>query len=99
VIAPWQIARVVPAFRVSCFFIRVGVVEPIRRIPAATAQIPVGQEADLGGAGLKERSSNELRQRALATECLRIRLERAAKRVRMRMKPSASPSGSTLHDG
>lgn len=76
VIAPWQIARVVPAFRVSCFFLRVGVVEPIRRIPAATAQIPVGQEADLGGAGL-----NGLRQRALATECLRTRFERAAKRV------------------
>jgi hypothetical protein len=94
VIAPWQIALVVLAFLVSYFFIRVVVVRPIQRITAATAQISVGQEADLGVAGLSERSSNELHQLALATERLRTSLEMAAKLVRMRMKPAPPANGN-----
>jgi hypothetical protein len=91
VIAPWQIALVVVAFLVSFLFIRIAVVRPIQRLTAATTEISVGNEADLGVEGLDERSGNELHQLALATERLRTSLEMAAKLVRLRQKPASPP--------
>lgn len=92
VVAPWQIALVVVAFLVSFFFIRFAVVRPVQRLTAATTEISVGNEADLGVEGLDERSGNELHQLAFATERLRTSLEMAAKLVRLRQKPAAPPA-------
>jgi Protein of unknown function (DUF3365) len=94
VIAPWQIALVVVAFLVSFLFIRFAVVRPIQRLTAATTEISVGNEADLGVEGLDERSGNELHQLAFATERLRTSLEMAAKLVRLRQKPAGPPAQS-----
>lgn len=84
VIAPWQIALVIAAFLVSYFFIRVAVVKPVQRLTAATAELSVGQPADLGFAGIDEGSRNELHQLAFATDRLRTSLEMAVKRLRER---------------
>jgi HAMP domain-containing protein len=90
VIEPWKIALVILAFLVSYLFIRFSVVRPVQRLTAATTQISVGQEADLGVAGLNPKSRNELHQLALATERLRTSLDMAAKRLRGTKKPDAA---------
>ncbi len=84
VIAPWQIALVIAAFLVSYVFVRVAVVKPIQRLTAATAELSVGQPADLGLGGIPQDSGNELHQLAFATDRLRTSLEMAVKRLRER---------------
>src|SRR5215831_7100633 len=56
VVGPLQIALLASAFVVAVLFIQFAVVRPIKRVTRAAERISVGQQADLGAAGLKRTS-------------------------------------------
>ncbi|HEX7273534.1 MAG TPA: DUF3365 domain-containing protein [Casimicrobiaceae bacterium] len=91
VVGPLQIALLVSAFLVSIVFIQFAVVRPIRRVTAAAERISVGQSADLGSAGLKRTSGNEMHQLILATERLRASLMLAIQRARKTAQAAPPP--------
>jgi methyl-accepting chemotaxis protein len=91
VVGPLQIALLVSAFLVAVVFIQFAVVRPIKRVTAAAERISVGQSADLGSAGLKRTSGNEMHQLILATERLRASLMLAIQRAR-KTPPAAPPA-------
>jgi len=90
VVGPLQLALLVSAFLVAVVFIQFAVVRPIKRVTAAAERISVGQSADLGSAGLKRTSGNEMHQLILATERLRASLMLAIQRAR-KTPPPAPP--------
>src|SRR5438874_5346357 len=81
VVGPLQIALLVSAFVVAVLFIQLAVVRPIKRVTSAAERISVGQQADLGAAGLSRASRNEIHQLILATERLRASLMLAMQRL------------------
>jgi len=91
VVGPLQIALLVSAFVVAVLFIQFAVVRPIKRVTRAAERISVGQQADLGAAGLKRTSANEMHQLILATERLRASLVLAMQRLVR--KPAGPPPG------
>lgn len=89
VVGPLQIALLVSAFVVAVLFIQFAVVRPIKRVTRAAERISVGQQADLGAAGLKRTSANEMHQLILATERLRASLVLAMQRLVKKPNPPA----------
>lgn len=89
VVGPLQIALLVGAFVVAVLFIQFAVVRPIKRVTRAAERISVGQQADLGAAGLKRTSANEIHQLILATERLRASLALAMQRLIKKPHPPA----------
>jgi hypothetical protein len=92
VVGPLQIALLVSAFLVAVLFIQLAVVRPIKRVTGAAERISVGQQADLGAAGLKRTSANEMHQLILATERLRASLALAMQRL-VRKQAPPGPGG------
>jgi hypothetical protein len=92
VVGPLQIALLVSAFLISVLFIQFAVVRPIKRVTRAAERISVGQQADLGAAGLSRASANEMHQLILATERLRASLALAMQRL-IRKQPPPAPAG------
>jgi Protein of unknown function (DUF3365) len=88
VVGPLQIALLVSAFVVAVLFIQFAVVRPIKRVTSAAERISVGQQADLGAAGLKRTSANEMHQLILATERLRASLMLAMQRLVKKQAPA-----------
>jgi hypothetical protein len=82
----------VSAFLVAELFIQLAVVRPIKRVTRAAERVAVGQQADLGAAGLKRTSANEMHQWVLATERLRASLMLAMQRLTRKQAPPA-PGG------
>jgi methyl-accepting chemotaxis protein len=96
VVGPLQIALLVSAFVVAVLFIQFAVVRPIKNVTRAAERISVGQQADLGAAGLKRTSANEIHQLILATERLRASLALAMQRLTRKPNPPAqAPRGTT----
>jgi methyl-accepting chemotaxis protein len=93
VVGPLQIALLVSAFVVAVLFIQFAVVRPIKRVTRAAERISVGQQADLGAAGLKRTSANEMHQLILATERLRASLVLAMQRLVRKQAPPPAPGG------
>lgn len=93
VVAPWQIGLILGSFIMSFVFIQFGVVRPIRRLTKVTAEVSVGNKADLDVSNISPRSSNELDQLSLATDRLRTSLEMVAARLRAQKAraPTAGP--------
>lgn len=89
VVSPLQVALLVSAFVVAVLFIQLAVARPIKRMTQAAERISVGQEADLGAAGLKRTSGNEVHQLILAMERLRASLVLAMQRVGKKPGPLA----------
>jgi methyl-accepting chemotaxis protein len=89
VVGPLQIGLLVSAFLVAVLFIQFAVVRPIKRVTRAAERISVGQQADLGAAGLKRTSANEIHQLVLATERLRASLALAMQRLVRKPNPPA----------
>ena len=89
VVGPLQIGLLVSAFLVAVLFIQFAVVRPIKRVTRAAERISVGQQADLGAAGLKRTSANEIHQLILATERLRASLALAMQRLVKKSNPPA----------
>ena len=89
VVGPLQIALLVSAFVVAVLFIQFAVVRPIKRVTRAAERISVGQQADLGAAGLQRTSGNEIHQLILATERLRASLVLAMQRLVKKTNPPA----------
>ncbi len=89
VVGPLQIGLLVSAFLVAVLFIQFAVVRPIKRVTRAAERISVGQQADLGAAGLKRTSANEIHQLVLATERLRASLALAMQRLVKKPNPPA----------
>lgn len=89
VVGPLQIGLLVSAFVVAVLFIQFAVVRPIKRVTRAAERISVGQQADLGAAGLKRTSANEIHQLILATERLRASLALAMQRLVKKPNPPA----------
>ena len=58
----------------------------------AAERISVGQQADLGAAGLKRTSRNEIHQLILATERLRASLMLAMQRLTKKQNPPPPPN-------
>ena len=79
-------------FVIAVLFIQFAVVRPIKRVTRAAERISVGQQADLGAAGLKRTSANEMHQLILATERLRASLVLAMQRL-VRKQPPPVQSG------
>src|SRR6266705_6276880 len=92
VVGPLQIALLVSAFVVAVLFIQFTVVRPIKRVTSAAERISVGQQADLGAAGLKRTSRNEIHQLVLATERLRASLAMAMQRLTKKQNPPTPPN-------
>ncbi len=92
VVGPLQIALLVSGFLVAVLFIQFAVVRPIKRVTRAAERISVGQQADLGAAGLSRSSANEMHQLILATERLRASLALAMQRL-IRKQPPPAPGG------
>jgi methyl-accepting chemotaxis protein len=92
VVGPLQVALLVSAFVVAVLFIQFAVVRPIQRVTRAAERISVGQQADLGAAGLKRTSRNEIHQLILATERLRASLMLAMQRLTKKQNPPPPPS-------
>ena len=92
VVGPLQIALLVSGFLVAVLFIQFAVVRPIKRVTRAAERISVGQQADLGAAGLSRSSANEMHQLILATERLRASLGLAMQRLIRKPAPPA-PGG------
>ncbi|MEP7181795.1 MAG: HAMP domain-containing protein [Betaproteobacteria bacterium] len=69
------------AFVIAMLFIFYAVVSPVKKLTAATQQISVGKDADLGLADVPPKSGNELHQLALATERLRVSINMAIQRL------------------
>jgi hypothetical protein len=92
VVGPLQIALLVSAFLIAVLFIQFAVVRPIKRVTRAAERISVGQQADLGAAGLSRTSGNEMHQLILATERLRASLGLAMQRL-IRKQPPPAPGG------
>ena len=88
VVGPLQIALLASAFVVAVLFIQFAVVRPIKRVTSAAERISVGQQADLGAAGLKRTSANEIHQLVLATERLRASLLLAMQRLIKKQGPA-----------
>jgi methyl-accepting chemotaxis protein len=88
VIGPVQIALLLSAFLVAILFIQFAVVRPVRRLTAAAGRISVGEQADLGVAGIARKSGNEIHQLILATERLRASLMLAIQRSRRQPPPA-----------
>jgi methyl-accepting chemotaxis protein len=82
----------VSAFVVAVLFIQFAVVRPIKRVTSAAERISVGQRADLGAAGLKRTSRNEIHQLVLATERLRASLAMAMQRLTKKQNPPTPPN-------
>jgi methyl-accepting chemotaxis protein len=93
VVGPLQIGMLVSAFLIAVLFIQLAVVRPIKRVTGAAERISVGQQADLGAAGLKRTSANEMHQLILATERLRASLALAMQRLVRKQAPPASAPG------
>jgi methyl-accepting chemotaxis protein len=96
VVGPLQIALLASAFVVAVLFIQFAVVRPIKRVTSAAERISVGQQADLGAAGLKRTSANEIHQLVLATERLRASLLLAMQRLIKKQgpaQPGTPPAG------
>jgi hypothetical protein len=89
VVGPLQIGLLVSAFVVAVLFIQLAVVRPIKRVTRAAARTSVGQQADLGAAGLKRTSGNEIHQLILATEQLRDSVVLAMQRLTKKANPPA----------
>jgi hypothetical protein len=89
VVGPLQVGLLVSAFLVAVLFIQFAVVRPIKRVTRAAERISVGQQADLGAAGLKRTSGNEIHQLILATERLRASLALAMQRLVKKPNPPA----------
>jgi hypothetical protein len=89
VLGPLQIGLLVSAFVVAVLFIQFAVVRPIKKVTRAAERISVGQQADLGVAGLQRTSRNEIHQLILATERLRASLVLAMQRL---IKKSNAPA-------
>lgn len=89
VVGPLQVGLLVSAFLVAVLFIQFAVVRPIKRVTRAAERISVGQQADLGAAGLKRTSANEIHQLILATERLRASLALAMQRLVKKPNPPA----------
>ncbi len=89
VVGPLQIGLLVSAFLISVLFIQFAVVRPIKRVTRAAERISVGQQADLGAAGLQRTSGNEIHQLILATERLRASLALAMQRLMRKPNPPA----------
>lgn len=89
VVNPLQVALLVGAFVAAVLFIQLAVVRPIKRVTRAAERISVGQQADLGAAGLKRTSGNEIHQLILATERLRASLMLAMQRLTKKSNPPA----------
>jgi hypothetical protein len=94
VVGPLQIALLVSAFVIAVLFIQFAVVRPIKRVTRAAERISVGQQADLGAAGLSRTSGNEMHQLILATERLRASLGLAMQRL-IRKQPPPAPGGAS----
>ena len=92
VVGPLQIALLVSAFVVAVLFIQFAVVRPIQRVTRAAERISVGQQDDLGAAGLKRTSRNEIHQLILATERLRASLMLAMQRLTKKQNPPTPPN-------
>lgn len=92
VVGPLQVALLVSAFVVAVLFIQFAVVRPIQRVTRAAERISVGQQADLGAAGLKRTSRNEIHQLILATERLRASLMLAMQRLTKEQNPPTPPN-------
>jgi hypothetical protein len=90
VVGPLQVALLVSAFVVAVLFIQFAVVRPIKRVTRAAERISVGQQADLGAAGLKRTSANEMHQLILAAERLRASLALAMQRLTRKQAPPAA---------
>jgi hypothetical protein len=84
VVGVWDFLLIVAAFLLAMVFIYSAVVAPVRRLTAATQQISVGKDGDLGLAGVPAKSHNELHQLALATERLRVSIKMAIQRLTKR---------------
>jgi hypothetical protein len=97
VVGPLQIALLVGAFVIAVLFIQFAVVRPIKRVTGAAERISVGQQADLGAAGLKRTSANEMHQLILATERLRASLVLAMQRLVRKQAPPAPGSQGPAH--
>jgi hypothetical protein len=93
VVGPLQVALLASAFLVAVLFIQFAVVRPIKRVTRAAERISVGQQADLGAAGLQRTSANEIHQLVLATERLRASLLLAMQRL-TRKQPAPGPAGA-----
>jgi Protein of unknown function (DUF3365) len=91
VVGPLQIALLASAFLISVLFIQFAVVRPIKRVTSAAERISVGQQADLGTAGLKRTSANEIHQLVLAADRLRASLALAMQRLVKKQAAQASP--------
>ncbi|HEV3240350.1 MAG TPA: DUF3365 domain-containing protein [Casimicrobiaceae bacterium] len=89
VLGPLQIGLLVSAFVVAVLFIQFAVVRPIKKVTRAAERISVGQQADLGVAGLQRTSRNEIHQLILATERLRASLVLAMQRLIKKSNPPA----------
>jgi methyl-accepting chemotaxis protein len=89
VVGPLQIGLLVSAFVIAVLFIQFAVVRPIKRVTRAAERVSVGQQADLGAAGLKRTSANEMHQLILATERLRASLVLAMQRLTRKPAPPA----------
>ena len=91
VVGVWQLAMIFAAFIIAMLYIRYAIVQPVRRITAATQQISVGKAADLGLKGVSPGSRNELDQLALATERLRLSINMAIQRLTKKSAPPSPP--------
>jgi nitrate/nitrite-specific signal transduction histidine kinase len=91
VAGPLQIALLVSAFVISVLFIQFAVVRPIKRVTSAAERISVRQQADLGAAGLKRTSANEMHQLVLAADRLRASLTLAMQRLVKKQAAQAGP--------
>jgi hypothetical protein len=97
VVGPLQVGMLLSAFLAAVLFIQFAVVRPIKRVTRAAERISVGQQADLGAAGLKRTSANEMHQLILATERLRASLVLAMQRLVRKQAPPATGGQSPAH--
>jgi hypothetical protein len=91
------LAIVIAAFLISMLFVRFAIVRPVKRLTDASHEISLAHDADLGLAGVRRNSSNEIHQLALAIDRLRRSVQIAMRKLGEDEPGQAAPVGSR-HD-
>lgn len=88
-----ELAIVIAAFLISMLFVRFAIVRPVKRLTAASHEVSLGHDAELGLAGIRRNSRNEIHQLALAIDRLRRSVQIAMGKLGEDQPSQAAPVG------
>ena len=92
-----ELAIVMAAFLIAMLFVRFAIVRPVKRLTAASHEISLAHDADLGLVGIRRNSRNEIHQLALAIDRLRRSVQIAMGKLGEDKPSPAAPVG-VRHD-